>query len=273
MIATWSLGVFAALIVPLLIILLIVYLRGKKFYRLVYILSVFTYAMTIMYWIDVYQLKRNPIIGLLLLSSIFMIMIGRLMRKEKRKKTNKNLIAAIVCIVIIAILISLSGSNIGWKVETHAVDSIQLKDVISERLETEAQYGPGQGTPIYTITVSNSFIPRQFELPNTAACLYNSDLKTATNADLRWSFGKDYTDYDIQTTTMEVSGVKTANLLVLRSVRYKPESMKTETSVAIATTEVYDQLLLFVSDKLTFYKDCYNLQEKDFDEAIKIAIK
>lgn len=271
MMATWAPAVFGMLLIPLLIILLIVYLKSKKFYRLVYILSVFTYAMTIMYWIDVYQLKRNPIIGLLLLSSILMIMIGRFMRKEKRKKTNKNLIAAIVCIVIIAILITFSGSNIGWKVEQQAAQSIQLKDVIVERKEGEAQYGPGQGTQIYTITVTNTFIPRLYELPKTAACLYNSELKATTNADIKWAFGKEYTEYDRETTTMEVYGTKTANLLIFRGIRYKPESTA-PVPVKEQKPEVYDQLLLFLSDRLNFYMDCYALQEKDFDKAIKIKI-
>lgn len=82
--AVWAPVVFWALLVPLIIILLIVYLKGKAFYRLLYILSVFTYAMTIMYWIDVYHLGRNTIVGLLLLSAVMMIMIGRLYRKSKK---------------------------------------------------------------------------------------------------------------------------------------------------------------------------------------------
>jgi len=83
--ATWAIGVFAGLLIPLIIILLIVYLKSKEFYRLLYIVSVFTYAMTIMYWIDVYHLSRNSIIGLLLLSSVLMILIGRIFRKVKEK--------------------------------------------------------------------------------------------------------------------------------------------------------------------------------------------
>ena len=84
MIATWSTAVFGALLIPLIIILLIVYFRGKQFYRLLYILSVFTYAVTISYWIDVYQLGRNSIVGLLLVSAILMILIGRLFKKSNK---------------------------------------------------------------------------------------------------------------------------------------------------------------------------------------------
>lgn len=83
--ATWAPAVFFMLLIPLIIVLLIVYFKSKAFYRLLYIVSVFTYAMTIMYWIDVYYLSRNSIIGLLLLSSILMILVGRLFRKVKEK--------------------------------------------------------------------------------------------------------------------------------------------------------------------------------------------
>ena len=84
--ATWAPVVFWVLLIPLIIVLLIVYLRSKQLYRLLYILAVFTYAMTIMYWIDVYQLGRNSIIGLLVLSSLLMILIGRLFHKNEKRK-------------------------------------------------------------------------------------------------------------------------------------------------------------------------------------------
>jgi len=82
--ATWAPVVFWILLVPLLIIMLIVYLRSKRLYRLLYITSVFTYAMTIMYFIDAYSLGRNAIIGLLLLSSLLMIYLGYWMRKQRK---------------------------------------------------------------------------------------------------------------------------------------------------------------------------------------------
>ena len=86
MLATWAPAVFMMLIVPLIIVLLIVYFKSKQLYRLLYILAVFTYAMTLMYWIDVYTLGRNSIVGLLTLSAILMIMIGRLFHKNEKRK-------------------------------------------------------------------------------------------------------------------------------------------------------------------------------------------
>ena len=88
--ATWAPMVFWILLVPLLIVMLIVYLKCKQFYRLLYIISVFTYTMTIMYWIDAYTLGRNAIIALLVLSSLLMILEGFLMKHQVLVKAKNN---------------------------------------------------------------------------------------------------------------------------------------------------------------------------------------
>jgi hypothetical protein len=72
----WAQVVFWALLVPLLVVLLVVYIRSRTLYRLLYILSVFTYAMTVMYAIDAFDLGRNAIIGLLALSAVLMLYVG-----------------------------------------------------------------------------------------------------------------------------------------------------------------------------------------------------
>jgi len=88
----WAQVVFWVLLVPLIILLFVVYIKSRKLYRLLYIVSVFSYAMTIMYSIDAYQLGRNAIIGLLALSSVLMIYVGywfhkhQIMAKPARKK-------------------------------------------------------------------------------------------------------------------------------------------------------------------------------------------
>lgn len=81
----WVWPVFLILLIPLLIVLFVVYLRGRKLYRLCYISSVFTYAMWIMYLIDAFDLKRNSILLLLAFSSALMIFLGWWMRKQKVK--------------------------------------------------------------------------------------------------------------------------------------------------------------------------------------------
>lgn len=79
----WIWPVFLVLLIPLLILLFIVYFRGKKLYRLCYISSVFTYVMWILYLIDAFDLGRNSIILLLAVSSVLMIGVGVWMRKKK----------------------------------------------------------------------------------------------------------------------------------------------------------------------------------------------
>ncbi|MBW3019221.1 hypothetical protein KY329_03490 [Candidatus Woesearchaeota archaeon] len=82
----WALVVFWILIVPLIILLAVVYGTGRKLYRLLYILSVFTYAMTVMYAIDAFELGRNAIILLLAFSSLLMILLGLKFRTKKRRR-------------------------------------------------------------------------------------------------------------------------------------------------------------------------------------------
>lgn len=82
----WSVIVFWILIVPLVILMAIVYGTGRKLYRLFYILSVFTYAMTVMYAIDAFELGKNAIILLLALSSLIMILLGLKFRGRKKRK-------------------------------------------------------------------------------------------------------------------------------------------------------------------------------------------
>ena len=78
--------VFWILLVPLVITLLVMYIRSKKLYRLFYLLSIFTYAMLILYVIDAYELGANAIILLLVVSAILMILIGYFKFRNEPKK-------------------------------------------------------------------------------------------------------------------------------------------------------------------------------------------
>lgn len=87
----WVEVVFWILIVPLLILSLVVYARSRRLYKIMYILSVFTYSMLIMYPIDAYDLGRDAILGLLAFSAVLMMFVGYHFHKisatpKKRKK-------------------------------------------------------------------------------------------------------------------------------------------------------------------------------------------
>src|SRR5574342_365522 len=270
--STWAPIVFWVLLIPLLIIMLIVYLRSKKFSRLVFILSVFTYAMTVMYWIDAYRLGRNAIVALLVASSLLMIYLGWRMHKEKIKKTKskKNVILSALCIAIIAIIVAISAAPFGWSVSGTAVQSVRLSDI--QPLLEEGQPSYPTSFPIYTMTIKNNFIPRQFELPQASACLYNTEMKSASNANVMWDVGQESTDFGLFGQVVEVgSGTKTANLKISSSPYYRPAPDMTKPIKF--EPQVWDTLYLFLNTDRTYqYVDCYNFDSVDKSKAIRISV-
>lgn len=274
--STWAPIVFWVLLVPLLIVMLVVYLRSKKFYRLVYILSVFAYAMTIMYWIDAYQLGRNAIVGLLVVSSLLMIGLGYLMHKHVAEKMGgKNVKIAATCLIIITIIVALSASPIGWQISKHEVTSVRLKDIHRVLMEGQPDYGPGPGVPVYTIQIKNTFIPRQYELPQPNACLYNSELRAGIDLPIQWDVQQKPQDFGPSLNTVEVLGTRTVTLKATPYTRWKarPEAPKPAAPVPQQETEVFDQLLLFLQEgRVYYYPNCFSLQPEDFERAIKISV-
>lgn len=270
--STWAPIVFWVLLVPLLIVMLIVYLRSKKFSRLVFILSVFTYAMTVMYWIDAYKLGRNAIVGLLVASSILMMYLGWRMHKEKQKKTNSTRSAklAALCMVIIAIIVAISAAPIGWNVSGIAARSVRLSDI--QPILEEGQPSYPTSFPIYTMTITNNFIPRQFELPQASVCLYNTEKKSATNANVMWDIGQEQSDFGLFGQVVEVmSGTKIANLKISSNPYYKPSPR--EVQPVKFEPQVWNELYLFLNtDRASQYIDCYNFDSVDKSKAIKILV-
>ena len=199
----------------------------------------------------------------------------------KKTKTDKNVLAAVVCIFIIAVIVALSASKIGWKVEKKAVDSVELNKLVIV-LEQGQQFYQPPGIPIYTITVTNTFMPRQYEIPFVTACLYNSDKKAYSYIDAQWDLRQDASELGLGQNTIEIaSGSRNATLKVMPVVRYKGtatvQAVQAEKMGPIVSSEidVYDQLLVFLMDpnKRFNYIDCNSLQQKDIDSALKIAIK
>ena len=268
MATTWAPVVFWVLLVPLLIVMLIVYLRSKKFSKLVYILSVFTYAMTIMYWIDAYKLGRNAIVGLLVLSAILMMYLGKTQHNQKQKKTTTNKNIAITSLIIIGIITALSASPLGFNVTTTHAQQITNQDIIAVLEEGQPQYKT-PGTPIYTVTITNKFIPRQYELPTTGACLYNSEKNAYQWANTQWDIGEQYSDFGPTLQTIELgTETKTATLKITQEARYKP--MPVEAKPIKYEPEKYDTLYLFIG--ANNYVDCYNIQPQDMQKAIRIPV-
>jgi len=266
--STWAPVVFWILLVPLLIVMLIVYLRSKKFNRLVYILSVFTYAMAILYWIDAYQLGRNAIVGILVLSSAFMILLGRQMSKKKRKKkTHLSAGVALGTLCIIAIIVGISAIPIGWTVEKNAVQNISLEEVVPIIEEGKPIYR--KGTPIYTLTVANRWIPRQYELPEAQACLYNSEQDAYDFAEVYWDIRGQRTDFGPQDVLELGQTQQKATLLLGSRAQVRPLPV----DVPDYEPQTYDTLYLFLNEgDRRDHIECYNLQDSQIKNAVKIPI-
>lgn len=259
--------VFWVLLVPLLIVMLIVYLRSKKFNRLVYILSVFTYAMAILYWIDAYQLGRNAIVAILVLSSLFMIFIGRQLHKKKRKKTMKHAYTAIGALIVIATIVTMSAIPIGWTLEKRSVQNIALEEVVPVIEEGKPVYQ--KGTPVYTLTVTNKWIPRQYELPQAQACLYNSEENAYDFADVYWDVQGQRTDFGPQNVLELGQEQRTATLMLGSRAQVRPLPV----DAPDYEPRVYDTLFLLLNEgDRREYIECYNLQPEQIQEAVKIPI-
>ncbi len=278
MYASWAPVVFWVLLVPLLIVMLIVYLRSKRFYRLIYITSVFTYAMTIMYWIDAFKLGRNAIVGLLVASSLVMIFVGwRLHKstdKKKKKPTGHGGTLAIISLVLIGILVGLSAVPYGWTVQTTTVPSLKLDQVVTVYKEGQVEYSKPP-VPIYTITVTNTFIPRQYELPNAQACLYNTEKGAGQWIGVSWDYDAMRSEFGPELNTLEVyRGSKTATLNANSQPYYETRPVKAPAPVDVTQeTPEYDKLLLFISPQMTYeYVECTALKPTDFSRAITIPI-
>ncbi len=81
--AEWIMPVFLAMLVPLFIILIIVYFITKKISRLMFVISLFTYTIGILFLIDKYDMSKNGIIAILTLSAIILMTIGYYLIKRK----------------------------------------------------------------------------------------------------------------------------------------------------------------------------------------------
>lgn len=200
---------------------------------------------------------------------------------KKRPFLTNNVKSAVVCIVLIAIITAISASPFGWTVKKETVQSVALKDVYVIQQEGQPNY-PLPSKQVMTITVSSSFIPRQYELPYVQACLYNSDLKVGRDLGANWDTQGETSglrELVPSTNTLEVfNTAKTAVLKVQPNVFYRtngPQPVAAPEKQAVPQEpEVYDRLFLFLQDpgKTYAYKPCFDLQRTDIDNAISILV-
>ena len=75
--ADWSIGVGVLVYIVAIIAATIFYLRFSKMYLIAYTASIATYVFSVFYIWDVYELQRNGVLILLVVSTLVMMYLGK----------------------------------------------------------------------------------------------------------------------------------------------------------------------------------------------------
>lgn len=75
--ADWSIGVGIFVFIIAIIIAAIYYWRFKKVFLVVFTASIATYVFAVFYTWDVFELSKNWVLAILLLSTIIMVFLGK----------------------------------------------------------------------------------------------------------------------------------------------------------------------------------------------------
>ena len=75
--ATWSIAVGTLIFIIALVASIIYYLRYKKIYLITLISSIAVYTFAVFYTWDVFELNKNWVLILLIISTILMIFLGK----------------------------------------------------------------------------------------------------------------------------------------------------------------------------------------------------
>lgn len=109
----WWQAVFWLLLLPLIIAEIIIFVKTKRFFWLIYALAIFAYVVAVSYTIDVFDLGRNGVILTLLASAVLMAATGWYLGKgvPKRKDLPKKalwgsigLLAAMLIIFVVSVI-------------------------------------------------------------------------------------------------------------------------------------------------------------------------
>ena len=89
--ADWSIFVGIITYIIGIVFAAIYYLRYKKVYLIVNIASICTYIFSVFYTWDVFELSRNWILAMLVLSTLVMFFLGKYFSKLELKKAKKQI--------------------------------------------------------------------------------------------------------------------------------------------------------------------------------------
>ena len=82
--------IMVLLLIPLVIIMMIVYLRTQKIFTLAFSVSALTYIIGIFFIIDKLELGKNTIFLLLIFSAILMVGVGIYLTRGKKKHVKRK---------------------------------------------------------------------------------------------------------------------------------------------------------------------------------------
>lgn len=205
---------------------------------------------------------------------------------------NKNLVAAIVCVLLIAAITLLSALPIGFSRIEETAPSVSAELLTPVLEESQGGYSTSPGPVVHRITFVNTWLPRQMTLPRPSACLYNSKTRQGAYANARWQIStleSRVNDFGSGESVVQLPrGTRTVELTIDQFVRWKrppaqyntgmtkPVAMPApgESTPVMDYPEGFDTLYLFLIDRNQpdFYPDCGNLQAADLAYAKKISV-
>jgi len=240
----WWQVAFWILLVPLLIIEIIIYLRSRKFFWLIYALSIFTYVVAVMYMIDRFSFGRNAVMLVLLASAVLMFFVGKqLGRAVKKRKEPSAKERALAIVIGAAIIVIFSVSVIFGKMSdtTTAVSSVKAADIIRPYTESNSpkpiEAVQQQGITVLKRTLTNSFIlpipvtqkeyraclatsTTVFELGTNSYTMAEEEVGPGETKTITFAFTPYYAQKNEQVTPIEVRVYDVAN--TQDSYRYAP---------------------------------------------------
>jgi hypothetical protein len=85
--AGWSIGVGVLIFIIAICFAVYFYLKYKKVSQTVFIASISTYIFAVFYAMDVFKLSKNGVLGLLVISTILMMVVGKYFSKKVNTTT------------------------------------------------------------------------------------------------------------------------------------------------------------------------------------------
>ncbi len=254
---------FWGLLIPCLIVLGILYGTTRKVYKLFYVLSLFVYVISVAYIIDVFDLGRNWILGLLVFSAVLMILIAAwLSRKGKERpkrkaasSTKRHLWILLVLLAVMLILIVVSSLDVGVTREVSVVSSLQRSSLIVPLSNGEPyQLSP---VPVANYSYANSFfLPVVAQDQYFLACWYDTKTQTASTEQLQTLVNGQYNEYRVANEPL--AEVPPGAFLKLAVTVTGTSYAQPKGTVPASAYDRYDAIVL-ASLRDRSYVDCSNL--------------